>query len=155
MTRTCAQKRSARPRRPLSPGQSAFVHKSRSCYIAKETTFWKRKHRRQQRVRHQLELEHPHRKQRRHHHQSLGNRHQGLEHYRKKLAYLLSGLTPAISPGDAHSTTAGVAPDVPHHETASTRSNLSVDETSNNKHAQGASGTTPPTTCVYGFHLHR
>ena len=60
----------------------------------------------------------------------------------------LTGITPAITPGDAHSTTAGAAPDVPHHETASTRPNPRVEDTFDNTHAIGASGTTPPTTCV-------
>ena len=60
----------------------------------------------------------------------------------------LAGITPAITPGDAHSTTTGAAPDVPHHETASTRPNPRVEDTFDNAHATGASGTTPPTTCV-------
>ena len=57
----------------------------------------------------------------------------------------LSGDTPAfVSLGYAHSTTAGAAPDVPHHETANTRLNPSVEET----FATGVSRTTPPATCV-------
>ena len=60
----------------------------------------------------------------------------------------LTGMTPAITPGDAHSTTTGAAPDVPHHETASTRPNPRVEDTFDNTHATGASGTTPPTTCL-------
>ena len=40
---------------------------------------------RQQPQRHRRELEHLHQKKKRHHHQRLENRHQGLEHYRKKL----------------------------------------------------------------------
>ena len=60
----------------------------------------------------------------------------------------LTGITPAITPGDAHSTTTGAAPDVPHHETASTRPNPRVEDTFDNTDATRASGTTPPTTCV-------
>eukprot|EP00904_Undaria_pinnatifida_P012041 jgi/Undpi1/7968/HiC_scaffold_24.g10440.m1 len=60
----------------------------------------------------------------------------------------LSGVTPAISPGDAHSTTAGAVPDVPHHETARTRPNQGVDDTFDNTHATGASGTNLSTACV-------
>ena len=60
----------------------------------------------------------------------------------------LTGITPANTPGDAHSTTTGAAPDVRHYETASTRPNPSVDDTFDNTHKAGASGTTPSTTCV-------
>ena len=60
----------------------------------------------------------------------------------------MSGVKPAISPRDAHSTTAGVAPDVPHYETASTRPNPSVEETFDNTHATETSGTNFPTTYV-------
>ena len=59
----------------------------------------------------------------------------------------LTGIAPAITPGDAHSTTTAAAPDVPHHETAS-RPNPRVEDTVDNTHAKGASGTTPPITCV-------
>ena len=51
------------------------------------------------------------------------------------------------SPVDAHSTTAGAAPDVPHHETARTRPNPRVEGTFDNTHATESSGTTPPTAC--------
>ena len=60
----------------------------------------------------------------------------------------LTGITPAVTPGDAHSTITGAAPDAPHHEIASTRPNPRVEDTFDNTHATGASGTTPPTTCV-------
>ena len=60
----------------------------------------------------------------------------------------LTGITPGITPGDAHSTATGAAPDAPHHETASTRPNPRVEDTFDNTHATGASGTTPPTTCL-------
>ena len=60
----------------------------------------------------------------------------------------LTGITPTITPGDAHSTTTRATPDVPHHETASTRPNPRVEDTFDNTHATGASGTTQPTTCV-------
>ena len=60
----------------------------------------------------------------------------------------LTGITPAITPGDAQSTTTGAAPDVPHHETTSTRPNPRVEDTFDNTHATGASGTTPLTTCL-------
>ena len=60
----------------------------------------------------------------------------------------MTGTTPAITPWDAHSTTTGVAPGVPHHDTASTRPNPYVEDTFDNAHATVASGTTPPTTCV-------
>ena len=60
----------------------------------------------------------------------------------------LTGIAPAITPGDAHSTTTGAAPDVPHHETASTRPNSRVEDTFDNTHATGASGTNPSTACV-------
>ena len=62
----------------------------------------------------------------------------------------LSGVTPAISPGDAHSTTSGAVPNVPHHETASTRPNPRVEDTFDNTRATKASWTKPPITCV-GF----
>ena len=55
---------------------------------------------------------------------------------------------PAITPGEVHCTTAGGAPDVPHHETASTRPNPRTEDTYENTHATEASGTKPPTTCV-------
>ena len=67
----------------------------------------------------------------------------------------LSGVTPAISPGDAHSTTAGAAPDVPHHETVSTRPNPRVEDTFDNTHATEASETKQPTTCVEFTHAER
>ena len=51
--------------------------------------------------------------------------------------------------GDAHSTTTGAAPDVPHHETASTGPHPRVENTVDNTHETGTSGTTPQTTCVY------
>ena len=54
----------------------------------------------------------------------------------------------ANSPGDANSTTAGDAPDVPHHETTSTRPNPRVEDTFDNAHATGATGTNLPTACV-------
>ena len=60
----------------------------------------------------------------------------------------LTGITPAITPGDAHFTSTGAAPDVPHHETASARPNPRVEDTFDNTHATGASGTTPSTTCA-------
>ena len=60
----------------------------------------------------------------------------------------LTGITPAITPGDAHSTTTAAAPDVPHHETASTRPNPRVEDTFDNTHTTGASGTTAPTTSI-------
>ena len=60
----------------------------------------------------------------------------------------LTGITPAITLADAHSTTAGAAPDVPHHEAASTRPNPRVEDAFDNTHATEASGTKPPTTCV-------
>ena len=60
----------------------------------------------------------------------------------------LAGITPAITPGEAHSTTAGGAPDVPHHETASTRPHPRVEDTFDNMHATEALGTKPPTSCV-------
>ena len=60
----------------------------------------------------------------------------------------LTGITPAIMPGDAHSMTTGAAPDVPHHETASTRPNPRAEDTFDNTHATGASGTNLSTTCV-------
>ena len=60
----------------------------------------------------------------------------------------LSGVIPAISPGDAHSATAGAAPDVPHHKTASTTPNPRVEDTFDSTHVKTASGAIPPTTCV-------
>ena len=60
----------------------------------------------------------------------------------------LTGITPAITTEHAHSTTTGAAPDVPHHETASTSPNPRAEDNFDNTHATGASGTTPPTTCV-------
>ena len=66
----------------------------------------------------------------------------------QKVGVFLTGITPAITPGDAHPTTTWAAPDVPHHETASTRPNPRVEDTFDNTHATGAQGTTPPTTCV-------
>ena len=60
----------------------------------------------------------------------------------------LTGITPAITPGDAHSTTTGAAPDVPHHETASTRPSPRFEDTFDNTHETGASETIPPTTCA-------
>ena len=60
----------------------------------------------------------------------------------------LAEITPAITLGDAHSITTGAAPDVPHHETASTRPNPSVEDTFDNTNATEASGTPRPTTCV-------
>ena len=62
----------------------------------------------------------------------------------------VSGVTPAVSPGDAHSTTAGAAPGVPHHESSSTKPkpNPRVEDTFDNAHATGASGTNLPTDCV-------
>ena len=53
----------------------------------------------------------------------------------------MPGVTPAIKPGDAHSSTAEAAPDVPHHDTARTRPNPRVEDTFDNTHATGASGT--------------
>ena len=58
----------------------------------------------------------------------------------------LTGIAPAIAPGDAHSTTTGAALDVPHHETASTKPNPRVEDIFYNTHAVEASGTKPPTT---------
>ena len=52
------------------------------------------------------------------------------------------------SPGDAYSTMAGRAPDVPHHETVSATPNPRVEDTFNNAHATETSGTKPPTMCV-------
>ena len=66
----------------------------------------------------------------------------------REVGMSLTGITPAITPGDAHSTTTGAAPDVPHHKSASTRPNPRVKDTFDNTHATEASGTTPPTTCV-------
>ena len=63
----------------------------------------------------------------------------------------LTGIAPAITPGDAHFTTAGAAPDVPHHETSSTRPNPRVEDTFDSTHAAEPSGTNPPTTCVEFF----
>ena len=60
----------------------------------------------------------------------------------------LTGITPAITPGDAHYTTTGAAPDVLHHETASTRPNPRVEDTFDNTNATETSGTTRPTTCM-------
>ena len=60
----------------------------------------------------------------------------------------LTGITSAIRPGDAHSTTAGAAPDVPYDETASTIPSPRVENTAYNAHGAEASGTKPPTTCV-------
>ena len=54
---------------------------------------------------------------------------------------------PAISPGEANFTTAGVAPDVPHHETACTRRNLGVEDVFDDTHIKVASKT-KPSTCV-------
>ena len=72
--------------------------------------------------------------------------HQGLEHYRKKLKCPCRALHLL---GDAHFTpTAGVAPDVPRHGTASTRPNPSVEEAFDNTHAKGAQGTKSRKACV-------
>ena len=60
----------------------------------------------------------------------------------------MSGVTSSITPGDAHSTMAGAAPELPHHETTSTRPNPRVEDTFDNTHAKGTSEATPPTTCV-------
>ena len=60
----------------------------------------------------------------------------------------LSGVTPAITPGNGHSATTEAAPDVPHHGTASTKPNPRVGDTCDNTNAIRASGTKPPTTCV-------
>ena len=59
-----------------------------------------------------------------------------------------SEVTPTISPGDAPSTTDGVAPDVPHHETASARPSPSAEEAFDNTHIKGASGLTSDHVCV-------
>ena len=67
----------------------------------------------------------------------------------------LTGITPVITPGDAHDTTTRAAPDVPHHEIASTRPNPSVEDTFDNTHATGASGTHPQTTCVEFIYTER
>ena len=64
------------------------------------------------------------------------------------------GSTPSILPGDATAASPGVkpspsirvAPDAPHHEAASTRSNLSVEETFDSTHAKGESGADLPAT---------
>ena len=54
----------------------------------------------------------------------------------------LTGVTPAITPGDAQSTTVGAAPDVPHHEITSTRPNPRVEDTFDNTHATEHRGQT-------------
>ena len=46
------------------------------------------------------------------------------------------------------STRTGAAPDAPHHETASKTPNPRIDDTSDNTHATGASGTKQPTPCA-------
>ena len=52
---------------------------------------------------------------------------------------------PAISPGDARSTVAGVTPDEPHHETAIARPNPSAEEVlDGGTHAKGALGAVFP-----------
>ena len=50
--------------------------------------------------------------------------------------------------GNAQSTAAGAAPDVPHHKTASAKPNPRVEDTFVNTHATETSGTKSPTTCV-------
>ena len=44
----------------------------------------------------------------------------------------LTGVTPAITPGDAHCIRTGATTDVPHHETASTRPDPTVEDTFDN-----------------------
>ena len=67
---------------------------------------------------------------------------------RQDVGVPLSVVTPAISLGDAHSTTTGAEPDVPHHDTACTRPNPSVEDTVDNTHSTGTSETNFPTDCV-------
>ena len=59
-----------------------------------------------------------------------------------------TGITLVVTPDDAFPTATRAAPDVPHHETASTKPNPGVEDTFDNTHATRASGTTPPTTCM-------
>ena len=54
-------------------------------YTTSSTAVWKRTCYRQHPERHRRELEHPHRQQKRSHPKKSKNRHQGLEHYCKKL----------------------------------------------------------------------
>ena len=58
-----------------------------------------------------------------------------------------SGATPFISSGVSPTASPGVAPDVPHHETATTRPNPSAGET-NSTNAKGASGVDLSTAYV-------
>ena len=82
--------------------------------------------------------------------------HQRLEHYSKELDIphqapqfsITPGEATAASPGVEPSTSAGVAPDAPRHEAASTRFNLRVEETFDSTHGKGESATDPPATCV-------
>ena len=74
----------------------------------------------------------------------MENRHQGLEHYGKKLRCPYQEL----HLGSARSITAGDVPDALHHETVSARPNPRVVDTSDNMHVKEASWSNPSTTCV-------
>ena len=65
-----------------------------------------------------------------------------------KVDVSLIGSSPAFTPVDAQNSTARAAPDVPHHEIASTRPNSRVEDTFDQTHATESPGTKPPTTCM-------